>query len=88
MILLSTPIEHHVLCCQDSAIQMGVLARHTFTHKGRIRKYDLYSRFRASEFYVEEIQQDATVCRYLFAAKITLHVSGVHCSHHQEYIKL
>ena len=35
---------------------------------------------------VEEIERDATVCRYLFTAK--LHVSGLHRAHHQEYIKL
>jgi hypothetical protein len=35
--------------------------------------------------YINKIQQDATVCRYLFSAK-SLHISGVHRTHHQEYI--
>ena len=39
-------------------------------------------------FYINKIQQDATVCRYLFTAKLLKHVSGVHRTHHQEYIKL
>ena len=34
---------------------------------------------------INKIQQDATVCSYLFTA--SLHVSGVHRAHHQEYKK-
>ena len=37
------------------------------------------------QFWVEEVQQDTTVCRYFFAAK---HVSGANRAHHQEYIEL
>ena len=38
--------------------------------------------------YINKIQQDATVCRYLFTAK-SLYVFWVFIApHHQEYIKL
>jgi len=36
---------------------------------------------------INKIQQDATVCRYLFTASFTVHVSGVHRARHQEYKK-
>ena len=32
-------------------------------------RFILYSWFRASYFYINKFQQDATVCRYLFTAK-------------------
>jgi len=38
--------------------------------------------FKVIVSYINKIQQDATVCRYLFTAKITLHVWGVHRTHH------
>jgi len=38
--------------------------------------------------YMKKIQQDATVCRYLFTAKLLYMFRGVHRTHHQEYIKL
>ena len=38
--------------------------------------------------YINKIQRDATARRCLFTANITLHVSGVYRTHHQEYIKL
>ena len=47
----------------------------------------LYSWFRASSFYINRIQQDATDAGFYYC-KITLHVSGVYRPHHQEYIKL
>ena len=40
------------------------------------------------ELYINKFQQDATVCKVFIYCRITLHVSGVHRTHHQEYIKL
>jgi len=47
----------------------------------------LYSWFRASSLYSNKIQQDATDAG-IYYCKLTLHVSGVYRTHHQEYIKL
>ena len=53
-------------------------------------KRDLWSHLRKlAPQIVRSVPEAATtvLCRYLFTA-ITLHVSGVHRAHHQEYIKL
>ena len=47
----------------------------------------LYSWFRASSLYINKIQQDATDAG-IYYCRLTLHVSGVHRTHHQEHIKL
>jgi hypothetical protein len=70
--------------------------------KSSVSKYDIvpavlnkYEQF----FYVHgsvhresiliTVQRDATVCSlFLFYYKITLHVSGINHTHHQEYMKL
>ena len=37
--------------------------------------------------YINKIQRDASMQVFIYC-KITLHVSGVYRTHHQEYIKL
>ena len=54
-------VVHFKLCCITS-LKMNILCLYA--------GFDfLYSRFRASWLYVNNIQQSATVCRYLFTAK-------------------
>jgi len=50
-------------------------------------QFILYSWFRASSLYINKIQQDATNAG-VYYCKITLHVSIVYRTRHQEYIKL
>ena len=50
--------------------------------------YGVNSRkIRKHVLYINKIEQNATVAG-IYYCKLTLHVSGVYRTHHQEYIKL
>ena len=85
-ILIKGPNKHTLTQTKD-AIRDGLRAIKNAIDDGELSEILKYICYSNQHFYINKIQQDATVCRYLFTAKSLL-VSGVHRTHHQEYIKL
>ena len=82
------------ICILDMLLHMRVMTRHLYFLLNTFLKMDEHTETCSCctclNVYINKIQQDATLCRYLgvIYCKITLHISGVHRTHHQEYIKL